>query len=66
MNCPYCERQVDGMTGLIELRNFQRHLAKCTKNPNNIVLREGWRIVVTPKTHQDINEALKIRAESGQ
>ena len=66
MNCPYCARRVNGMTGLQELEKFQRHLTKCRKNPNNIVLTDGIQTVVTPIRRQTMNDVLHIRHESGQ
>lgn len=66
MNCPYCQREVFGWTGLQELQKFEKHLAKCRKNPANIVLTDGRKTVVTPTRIQNINDALEIRAESGQ
>lgn len=66
MNCPYCKRVINAFTGLQELQKFQKHLARCRKNPNNLVLSDGQRTVVTPKQDQDLNDALAIRAASGQ
>lgn len=66
MNCPYCAKDVYGMTGLQEAQAFQKHLRKCRKNPNNIALSDGRRSVVVPKKHQGLMAALEIRAESGQ
>ncbi len=66
MNCPYCQRLINAFTGLQEAEKFRTHLAKCRKNPNNVVLTDGRRTVVTPKKHQDLNDALRIREESGQ
>ncbi len=66
MNCPYCQREIFGWTGMQELQKFQKHLPKCRKNPNNLVLSDGKRTVITPKKEQTFLEALEIRAESGQ
>ena len=66
MNCPYCKREIFGWTGLQELQKFEKHLAKCRKNPANIVLSDGRKTVVTPTRQQTLNDALEIRAESGQ
>lgn len=66
MNCPYCQRPIKGFTGLDEAVKFQRHLARCRKNPNNIVLTDGRKTVVTPKKEQTLFDALHIRAESSQ
>jgi hypothetical protein len=69
MNCPYCQRHIYGLTGLIELQKFEKHLRRCRKNPANKVLRvggdhKGKTIVISGK--QDIRDALQIRADSGQ
>lgn len=66
MNCPYCKRDVYGMTGFQEAQAFTKHLRKCRKNPANIVLRDGRRIAVVPKEDQTFMDALKIRSDSGQ
>ena len=71
MNCPYCKRHIYGMTGLQELNKFEKHLARCRKNPNNRVIKvggevKGGKTIVLPKRHQDLRDALDIRAESGQ
>ena len=66
MNCPYCQRQVFGFTGLQELRKFERHLARCRKNPANVVLSDGRKTVVVPTRTQNLSDALAIRHESGQ
>lgn len=65
MNCPYCNRKVHGWTGLQELQKFNKHLRKCRKNPANIVLSDGDQTVLIPG-NQTMNDALNIRAESGQ
>lgn len=66
MKCPYCEREIFGMTGLQELQKFHKHLPKCKKNPNNktLVNTEGELVKVTDKS--TITDALKLRHESGQ
>lgn len=66
MNCPYCNKRIHGFTGLQEIQKFNKHLARCRKNPNNITITDGRKTVVTPKQHQTINDALTIRHESGQ
>lgn len=66
MNCPYCKKEIYAMTGLQEAMKFQRHLAHCRKNPNNIVLSDGRKTVVNPKRHQGMMDAMEIRGESGQ
>ena len=52
MVCPFCHKDVYGLTGLQELQKFQKHLNKCKKctEPKPITM----------------SRALDIRAESGQ
>lgn len=66
MKCPYCNREIYGMTGLMELQKFHKHLGKCRKNPVNIVLTDGQRTAITPMREQTMMDALDIRHESGQ
>lgn len=66
MNCPHCDKDIFGWTGLQEIMAFNKHLPKCRKNPVNIVLRDGRKTVVQPLRNQGMMEALEIRAESGQ
>ncbi len=66
MNCPYCQRKIWAYTGLQELMKFERYLARCRKNPNNIVLTDGQQTAVTPKRGQTLSDALEIRADSNQ
>jgi hypothetical protein len=66
MNCPYCHVRIFALTGLREVQKFQKHLWRCHRNPNNVVLSDGTRTVVTPKRFQDLHEALEIRHRSGQ
>lgn len=66
MNCPYCQKRVYGFTGLQEAQAFEKHLRKCRKNPNNIVISDGRRTAVTPKRTQTFMDALEIREGSGQ
>lgn len=66
MNCPYCNKEVHGFTGLQELQKFQKHLKTCRKNPERktIVNDEGEMVKIKPDP--DMMEALQIRAASGQ
>lgn len=66
MDCPHCKKHIYGLTGLQEIQAFEKHLRKCRKNPVNIVLRDGKKVVVQPLRHQGMMEALEIRADSGQ
>lgn len=65
MNRPYCNRKINGITGLQEVQKFQKHLKNCRKNPKRrIVVDEVDGIVNATST--SLLEALNIRAESGQ
>lgn len=66
MNCPYCEKQINGMTGLQELQKFHKHLQACKKHPDRktIVTSEGELKKQVP--NNSMMDALNIRAESGQ
>lgn len=65
MNCPYCNREIYSLTGLMEALKFQRHLRRCRKHPLKIELDDGTRKVrVNPPVSFD--EALRIRMESKQ
>ena len=66
MNCPYCNKEVHGLTGLQELQAFQKHLRKCRKNPaaKTVVNERGNIEKIKPRP--DLLDALEIRAESGQ
>jgi hypothetical protein len=70
MNCPYCDKRIDGTTGLQELQAFQEHLNHCPKKPvcltQEVVMGEhGGRMRVVRRPF-DMNDALEIRAKSGQ
>lgn len=80
MNCPYCNRVINAFTGLQELQKFHKHLQKCRKNPANLPDPEPYPVVDNPneaqakkallatakRRHNTMNDALEIRAESGQ
>jgi len=66
MNCPFCSRRIDAMTGFQEADKFQKHLGRCRKNPNNVTLRDGHRSATTPVRHQTLKDALELRAASRQ
>lgn len=66
MDCPYCNKKITGLTGLMELQKFHKHLRACKKHPDRVK-------VVTPdgKLEQQIPnptmmDALNIRHDSGQ
>lgn len=64
MNCPYCRTFVPGLTGLQEADNFRKHLNRCKKAPQNMI-SDGQKTVHLGRKF-DLQDALKIRAESGQ
>lgn len=64
MNCPHCSKRIPGMTGLQEAQNFQKHLNKCRKNPEN-TLTDG-KITVRLGKKFDLLDALRVRSGSGQ
>lgn len=64
MNCPYCNKEIFGLTGLIELKNFQKHLRKCKKKNQPTVSPNGEIMPANPSN--DMLNALEIRAKSGQ
>lgn len=58
MNCPYCNKVINAMTGLQELDKFQKHLKKCKK----YVKVDGGYFA----PHENMEQALEVRHESGQ
>lgn len=82
MNCPYCQKVINAFTGLQELQKFQKHLARCRKNPANLPEPDIERgpvaenptekqakaalLSTAKRRHNTLNDALEIRAESGQ
>ena len=66
MNCPHCNKNIFGLTGLQELKKFHKHLPKCRKNPANkkVVTPDGELIQI--KDRSTMMDALNIRHESGQ
>jgi len=66
MDCPYCKKNIEALTGLQEVVKFEKHLKKCRKNPNNIVVSAFGKTAIVPKKNQDMIDALNIRADSGQ
>lgn len=64
MNCPHCQKLIHGWTGLMELQKLQKHLNKCRRNPEN-PLTDG-KLVVRLGKQFNLNDALRIRAKSGQ
>ena len=66
MNCPYCNKRIDAFTGLQELQAFHKHLNRCPKKPKCVEVRvEGDEAGVFRRPF-DMNDALEIRAKSGQ
>lgn len=66
MNCPHCNKIIDAMTGFQEASKFQKHLGKCRKNPNNIVLSYGNNKVTVSLKEESLFDALKLRSDSNQ
>lgn len=65
LNCPFCNKEVYGITGLQEVKKFQKHLRTCRKNPNRFVSNhDGIEVTIVAKS--SLSDALAIRAESGQ
>ena len=67
MNCPYCNKQINTLTGLQEIEKFRKHLVKCKKYPNRVILpRNEFGDPSVNLTIVSITEALEIRAACGQ
>lgn len=72
MNCPFCNKSIEAMTGFQEIVKFQKHLVKCKKNPERKILpsfinEDGiLEKEVNITSFTTLNEALKIRDNSGQ
>lgn len=64
MNCPYCKKEIYALTGLQELQKFQKHLRKCTKKTDAVILTDGT--IIDPINKADLLTALEIRAKSEQ
>jgi len=64
MKCPYCGKTIFAFTGLQEAQKFQKHLNRCGKNPDN-TLSDGKQTVSLGKRY-NLNDALEVRAKSGQ
>jgi len=65
MNCPYCNKRIEGITGFQEVSKFQKHLNVCKKNPNVKPIHVSAAGEVFLPQHT-LKEALEIRANSGQ
>jgi hypothetical protein len=68
MDCPYCKKDIYGLTGLQELQAFQKHLRKCKKvprSPHSLVSPQGKALQVSDNPANMLT-ALEIRAHSGQ
>lgn len=66
MECPYCNKSIEAMTGLQEVQKFQKHLPKCKKNPKNKSFVNELGEIVYRRDNSTLYDALQIRAESGQ
>jgi hypothetical protein len=65
MNCPFCKRRIEAVTGFQEAVKFQRHMRTCNKNPSNLPLSDGRQTVISP-SNPSLTDALEVRAASGQ
>ena len=69
MNCPYCNKLISAFTGLQEVQKFRSHLVNCKKYPNRKVVLNNEPFAKKKTinlTCVSLNEALEIRAASGQ
>lgn len=66
MNCPYCKKDIYGMTGLQEVLKFHKHLPQCRKNPKNKTVADARGEIYKVKDNSTLYDALQIRHESGQ
>ena len=66
MNCPYCNKRVLGLTGLEELQAFQKHLNRCPKKPKAVTVEQRPGVVKVTHRKFNMNDALELRAKSGQ
>ena len=60
MKCPYCNKEIYGITGLQEIRKFMKHLPKCKKHLPKCKKSPYFLIGC------DMGKALQIRSDSGQ
>jgi len=66
MNCPYCNKEVYGLTGLQELQKFNKHLRTCKKHPGRQTVVEETGNLKKKNPTTSLLDALNIRADSGQ
>lgn len=66
MKCPYCNKEVYGLTGLQELQKFQKHLQKCINRPDRKLGVDNFGRLEQKNPYIDMGQALKIRHDSGQ
>ena len=66
MDCPYCNKFIQGWTGLQEAQNFSKHLRKCRKYRcmAEIGDKDG-KPGVRPE-FVGLMDAVELRAKSGQ
>lgn len=65
MNCPYCTKEINALTGFQEVQKFQKHLIKYKKNPDRHTYKTTSGKVVFVE-YISLRDALEIRAASGQ
>jgi len=66
MLCPHCKKDIYGLTGLMELQKFHKHLPKCRKNPANKTVVNSDGEIEKRKDNSTMYDALEQRAASGQ
>lgn len=66
MNCPFCNKQINAMTGLQELQKFTKHLRTCKKNPSIQVLATPKGDIIEMRKKPTLFDSLNIRHDSGQ
>ncbi len=66
MKCPYCNKEIYGLTGLQELQKFQKHSGKCKRNLRRQVFVDKDGKLRLESGKLTMKEALEERAKSGQ
>jgi hypothetical protein len=66
MNCPFCNKEINGLTGLHEILKFKKHLTTCKKNPERYARLNKKGILKEVPKPATLLQALEIRANSGQ
>lgn len=66
MNCPYCQKHINGLTGLQELQKFNKHLRVCRKHPDRKIMVGPTGDLKKENPPSDLLNALNVRFDSGQ